>query len=346
MKKITLFFLLSVQIAFATPDYLKLSSTLADQHIIPLYKDFAQKTNDLAQEVNQLCQNPNVNQLSIVQESFKQMALSWGRVQHINFGPIQYLDGYAKMEFFPDKKGFTQRKLRKVLDEENPAILKEVQEGKETPPLQSFGAMEHILFSPVSHLQNSEYRCQLLQSQSQFFQSHAGKTQEAWQTFYKDAFNSVAENNQDAAKVSIAEMMKSNLFALDHAVSRQIGLSYAPKKKKGKPFYVQFPLSKISFEVLEQNIKTQQEIVKKIYASIIVKKLGKEHLGKLLTHFDHVLNKIQTFDMPLREAVSQSQTRKQVQELYLHATVLYRIFARTLTESLDIPIGFNALDGD
>ncbi len=346
MKRLILLCFLPVQIAWATPDYMKLSNQLAERHIIPLYEGFASKTQDFAQDVNQFCQKRLVRRLLQVQESFKHMVLSWGRIQHINFGPIQYLDGYAKMQFFPDKKGFTQRKLRTILNDKNPDVLQEVKEGQETPPVQGLGAMEYLLFKETQNILNSQYHCQLLQSQAYFFQFHAKNTKEAWQTFYKDAFNSVEENNQEASKVSIAEMMKANLFALDLAASRQIGLAYAPKKKKGKPFYVQFPLSQISFEVLEQNLKTQKKVVATIYAPIIEEKLGQARLQKLLQQFDKTLEQINRFDTSLRQAVSQSDTRAKVKVLYLEARLLYQMTAKALTESLEIPIGFNALDGD
>jgi predicted lipoprotein len=50
--------------------------------------------------------------------------------------------------------------------------------------------------------------------------------------------------------------------------------------------------------------------------------------------------------MPLAEAVRDATARQKVETLYTESNTLKALFAGPLPQSLDIPLGFNSLDGD
>ena len=56
------------------------------------------------------------------QDAFQTNALDWQQVQWLNFGPVTYFMRYYAFEYWPDKKGVTQRQLR-ALAQGDPSVM-------------------------------------------------------------------------------------------------------------------------------------------------------------------------------------------------------------------------------
>ncbi|MGB2065098.1 Iron-regulated protein A precursor [Marinomonas gallaica] len=87
---------------------------IQSQYIVPKYQQFSTSANQLADATHALCAAPSKASLSAAQMAFNQNINDWQQVQWLNFGPVTYFMRYYAYEYWPDKKGVTQRQLRNL----------------------------------------------------------------------------------------------------------------------------------------------------------------------------------------------------------------------------------------
>lgn len=87
---------------------------IQSEYIVPNYEHFTASAQTLAQAADTLCQQPSDDQLAQTKEAFLENVEDWQRLQWLNFGPVTYFMRYYAYEYWPDKKGITQRQLRSL----------------------------------------------------------------------------------------------------------------------------------------------------------------------------------------------------------------------------------------
>jgi predicted lipoprotein len=86
--------------------------------ITPNYEAFAQSSLALSEGINALCQDPDTYQLDKAKALFADNLEDWQKVQWLNFGPVTLFMRYYSFEYWPDKKGLTQRQLSSLIKNE------------------------------------------------------------------------------------------------------------------------------------------------------------------------------------------------------------------------------------
>lgn len=82
------------------------------QYIVPKYRAFTDSSKQLNDAAQALCAMPSQQTLATAQSAFKHNVTDWQSLQWLNFGPVTYFMRYYAYEYWPDKKGVTQRQLR------------------------------------------------------------------------------------------------------------------------------------------------------------------------------------------------------------------------------------------
>ena len=85
---------------------------IQSQYIVPKYENFSASADELAKATAALCLAPSDTTLETAKQAFSQNIQDWQQVQWLNFGPVTYFMRYYAYEYWPDKKGVTQRQLR------------------------------------------------------------------------------------------------------------------------------------------------------------------------------------------------------------------------------------------
>lgn len=87
---------------------------IQSQYIVPKYQQFSESADKLANATHTLCTTPTSTHLIEAKKAFSQNINDWQQVQWLNFGPVTYFMRYFAYEYWPDKKGVTQRQLRNL----------------------------------------------------------------------------------------------------------------------------------------------------------------------------------------------------------------------------------------
>lgn len=94
---------------------------IQSQYIVPKYESFSASADSLAKATKLLCTAPNVAHLEEAKLAFSKNVHDWQQLQWLNFGPVTYFMRYYAYEYWPDKKGVTQRQLRTLSS--NPSTM-------------------------------------------------------------------------------------------------------------------------------------------------------------------------------------------------------------------------------
>ena len=92
---------------------------------------------------------------------------------NIGFGSITYFDTYKKIDFWPDKKSFINRGLKKILKNKDRKLFEKIREGTATPVVISFNSSERLLFKTNDSVIKDSYACNLLLEQANYFKKRA-----------------------------------------------------------------------------------------------------------------------------------------------------------------------------
>jgi hypothetical protein len=90
-------------------DHSGLARQTLEQHIVPGYSRLAEAAKQLSRTLDQTCAKPFTSRPKAVDAAFDNMVTAWGRIEHINFGPITSENRLERILFFPDRRGLSGR---------------------------------------------------------------------------------------------------------------------------------------------------------------------------------------------------------------------------------------------
>jgi predicted lipoprotein len=76
-----------------------------EKHIVPGYLRFDLTARAFANKANALCRSPSPQSLAAAREAARAAMLTWGRIEHIRFGPITDQQRFDRLMFYPDPRG-------------------------------------------------------------------------------------------------------------------------------------------------------------------------------------------------------------------------------------------------
>ena len=149
--------------------------------ISPNYHEFSLSAEKLSRSIDAFCQQPNPNNLANTQTLFADNLQDWQQVQWLNFGPVTLFMRYYSFEYWPDKKGLTQRQLSSLIkndvDTSNDKFWRSA-----SIAVRGLTAIESLLYrSQFDPMTKPEY-CQLLVQVGQHHKQSTETIYQEWQT--------------------------------------------------------------------------------------------------------------------------------------------------------------------
>ena len=96
-----------------------------------------------------------------------------------------------------------------------------------------------------------------------------------------------------------------------------------------------------------QNITTNVGALQQLYRAAFAPRLTDQALAKHIeSAFENTILATKQINVPLYEAVTDAKNRPKVEKLLAETTKLMDLIAGPLSKAIDIPLGFNSLDGD
>lgn len=325
------------------------------QHIIPAYEQLAVVAAAMNKQAESFCKNPDAQGLQQLREAFHQSMDAWQSIQHIRFGPIEFVLRMNRLQLWPDKRGSVSKHLRKLLAGKDTSALKAERFTKASVAIQGFSALEKLLFnsqitensfSPEND--DGRFHCALVQAISKNIASISANLAAEWRQgddAYLNYISSAAQGNDFyESDREVSSTMLNNLHTqmqviVDQKLDRPLDKSL--QKARGKR------AESWRSERSLRNIRLNLENLHAFYRSAFAPRLKDPKLEQAIeTAFINTLKAVDAVQQPLAMAVKDSATRTQVENLRAEASQLKALIGSQLPKGLDLPLGFNSLDGD
>lgn len=327
--------LLALPVLAATPDYTAIRTSLYENHVRPGYAQFANKADALAYETRRHCKNSSDNpDKRALHTAFHNAMDAWQTVQHIRHGPIAKDDRHARLQFWPDKRGITERHLRKLVAEPASAALGNDIAGASIA-LQGFPALEQLLFADAPLSQNAiagetSIRCRVAEVISDNIAAIA------------DALNSETKSTATGdARTDVANSLNDVVTGLEFVQSLKLILP--ARTKKPRPHLLENWRSNRSLRNVGINIRALREYYILLYGDA-AQDNGAHRL--ILDQFDAAAGSVRAMGENGKSLLGVDGGPEKFLTLAKDLERVLKQIATTLPGKLQVNLGFNSLDGD
>ena len=132
-----------------TFDHAGLARQVLERHIVPGYSRFAEAAKKLSRTLDRNCERPLGKAPKAVDADVRDLVAAWGRIEHINFGPVTVDNRLERILFFPDRRGLGGRQVARALETREPAVTDAATLAGRSVALQGLGALDIVLYGPA-----------------------------------------------------------------------------------------------------------------------------------------------------------------------------------------------------
>jgi predicted lipoprotein len=345
-------------LALEDADYSAAVAATAKDAIIPGYQAFGETAKEMQTRLETLCKTPGDDTLKNAQQQFTALTAAWARIQYVSFGPIFAHQRAFRIEYWPDKRNVVGRQLAEVLKKQDHAALEPERFATTTVGVQGLPALERMLFGDdaLSELKGpgAAFRCGLFAAISANLETIARDVVAGW-TEGDAAFLARIEHpseddeelpsGRDAAGRLLNDLLTATIAMRDMKLLAPLGTGLAKAKGQNAEYW----RSGQSVAVLAANLegwRAQFFADQGLGALLAAQPDGKPTADELAAAVDQASSALQQVTLPLDKAVADPAQRKLVEAFAVQLIKMRDLLAGPVTIKLNIPVGFNALDGD
>ena len=312
------------------------------------YETFAESSQHLEESTKTLCAAPSAATLSNAQDAFQKNALDWQQVQWLNFGPVTYFMRYYAFEYWPDKKGVTQRQLRALL-QGDPAVMDAPKFWTSASiAVRGLTAVESLLYHPdFSPLQSSEH-CQLLEKVTAHHLDSTAAVAKQWhqgkaQDWVFDEEGTGFDSEKVALELFLQQWIEHMSAVKDAKLETPIGYNSRENLK-----LAEFYRSDLSLKSIQKNLQSYREIYHAGSPSLY--DIAKQENPELADQYDEQLTQNIKLALQLPNDFFHINRTKE-DRISLAKPLVQSIsnsqsYLSSLVTQLGFQIGFNSRDGD
>ncbi|WP_137169593.1 imelysin family protein [Marinomonas sp. FW-1] len=323
---------------------------IVDKIVKQGYSAYSDSSKILQQSTTTLCGSPSQETLQSAQDAFQQNALDWQQVQWLNFGPVTYFMRYYAFEYWPDKKGVTQRQLR-TLAQGNPDVMDAHKFWtKASIAVRGLTAIESLLYHPDFEPIHSAKHCQLLKKVTMHHLESADAVATQWQNGKAQDWVFDEEGmGFDPEKIALEQFLQQwveHMSAVkDAKLETPIGYNGRENLKLAEFYRSDLPL-----KAIQQNLKSYREIYHAGSPSLF--DMAKQKDPALAEKFEVQLTQNLKLALQLPSDFFHSDANySQEKRIALAKPLVQSIsnsqsYLTSIVTQLGFQIGFNSRDGD
>lgn len=344
------------------PAYRRLNASLIEHHVLPRYARLADATAAFDLAARGFCAAPATAPFDEVRSAFHAAADAWHDVEHIRFGPIESRLRAERLYFWPDPRNATARQLADLLSGRDPAVLTAAGFVRASAAVQGLPAAERLLFdegaAAAFRRQGDEgrRRCEVLVAITRNVGGIAGEVAREWSagdTAYARRIETAGPGNvtYPDPKEASQDLLKSLHGALERVASLKLTKPLGVSLAAARPTLVEEWRSGRALRDARQNLVAARALYLgdggfglSDFARDVTG--ARELDAQLRRGFDACIAAADRIPGPLESAVKSPRARPAVERLLKEVQTLSHTVVEHLTTALDLPLGFNALDGD
>lgn len=331
--------------------YRQLNADLVEHHVIPRYAALETAMAGLDKAARAYCGAPSDTGFAALRTAYGEAADAWQGVQHIRFGPVDLFMRLQRFAMWPDTRNTVGRQLGEMLKSGDRERISQHAFETGSVAVQGLPALERLLYDDAPP---AGFACETVTAISGNMAGMATDVLRAWRGDYAQTVARAGEagTHYQSASEATLDLFKSLHTAVelvaDHKLARPLGGS----AKEAKPQLGESWRSGRSMENIRVNLRAAEALYLgegggQGFGHFVRDVAGDRKLDDLFRRaFKQTIATADSVSLPLKEAVKDKAERVKLLQLAKETAALKQLLATRLTGALDIPLGFNALDGD
>ncbi|WP_068084689.1 imelysin family protein [Polycladidibacter stylochi] len=327
-----------------------------ENYVDPQVAAFSQSAIKLDDTIAQLCQQNSSAHQQAFRTQFSSTVAALARVDFLRLGPLNNNSLAQRINFFPDKRGVTQRQLNKVFAKQDSSVTTAERLARKSVALQGMGTLEKIAFDKDGALilgktaTDAPFRCSFAQAIGTRLVVSATELEKEWQNpkgyrlqlLEPDAQKPNLKSHQEAAEAIFNALITALIVNKDQIVLPAIGKS----ARKNTAYKAPFARSHNSVLYLSTSLEAIQSA---LTTSGFLNQLTDEQAwvaDSLRFETQNGVKTLAKLKSSFKMAAKDANERKQLVYLNIVIGSLRETMATTLAGYLGLAGGFNSLDGD
>ena len=331
------------------------SLTVADHHIIPRYERLAESTGGLSDQAEAFCTGLDADALERLRSGFHEAMDDWQGIQHIRFGPVEFLFRYSRYELWPDKRGSVGKHLERLLAAADSEALEPGPFAEGSVAVQGFSALERLLFgdeavppAAFSGEPAGRYRCDLVRAIARNLATMSSALRDDWskgEQSHRNFFATAAAGNafyEDGRDID-SRLLNDMTTQLEFMAFYKLGLPLGDGIDKARGKRAESWRSARELRNLNLNLVALHHL----YAQAFSPRVADTDPDREIIHaFEQAFATLAAVEQPLAVAVEDPEQRLRVKQLMDEIEAIKQGVTGPLAAALGLEIGFNSLDGD
>ncbi len=327
------------------PDWPRFNHQAVQQHVLPRYAQLDTTAAALAKSSAALCQTPTAQTLETTRAAWQDAMQAWQSIQHVQFGPVQFLMRNFGLEFWPDRKNIGARQLRQALASDQPYDDEFFRHASVS--IQGFPVLERLLFSEDALERLRQGRsCELTQATAEHVAQVSHAIHQEWQAQATGEFP-LQQDSEVAAELAV-ELMASLVEPIEAIRDSKLIKPMGNSAEAARPKLLESHRSGTSLANIRSNLAALNALYQGTEPSVddLLLQAGAIDLAREIrlsfTNIDQSLAQVQA---PLKTAITQPESRAQL----VAVTSQLKQLSEQLDSAMDvlsIQLGFNSRDGD
>ncbi|WP_422365774.1 imelysin family protein [Pelagibius sp.] len=336
-------------------DFAELNNALLDQCLLPRYEALAVAGESLEGALRRDCADGGLGGAEESKKAFHAMMDAWMAAQHLRFGPSELFLRADRMQFWPDKRGVTGRRLSQLLANPDPAALEPQRFAQGSVAIQGLPALERLLFD-MPEAAEQPFACDLAVRIGENLKEISADLLADWRdgpSAYAAVLRNARQGNAEfldakEASLQLAKSLRSALLiVVDFKLQRVLGEAV----RNAKPKRAESWRSGRSLRNIEINLEAAQALYQNGGQGGFSALLRRQPDGPTLhveieAVFRRTRKKLANLPASMTEALEEEGGWQRLSTVRDDVSQLLALISGPFSQMLDLPLGFNSFDGD
>ncbi|MEM7069765.1 MAG: imelysin family protein [Pseudomonadota bacterium] len=320
--------------------------------IRPGYENFRNSVLRLNSSLEKLCAYPNQPALERAQSAFQSAVASWSEVELIRFGPVNELNRFERILFYPDRKSTGLKQVQRILANQNESARKVSTLQSKSVAVQGLGALEFILFGTGYETlkDGNGFRCEYGQAVSQNLVNLSNELVTGWEDG-GSAYSIWSSPGPDnpiirTSKEAVNLVLGTLVHGLESIRDLRLGSFLKGEPKKDRPRVAIFRRSEITMRVLVSNIGAVKKLLVQSGAIDLLDNEDRYIVDNVVFELNQAERVASEIGDPIAKALESPGEREKLLYLKTSLTSAIVMLDQDFAKSAGLSSGFSFSDGD
>ena len=331
--------------------FLNAGNQILDGFIKPALTTLVTKSAMLEQNLSSFCKTPASDGLEHTKQAFQGVALAFGRVEILRFGPLIEKNRFERLYFWPDRRSRALKRVQRALTERDPTVLKAEQLREKSVALHGLGGLEFLLYGTgADTITTDSFRCQFAHAIAGTLHNTAIELNTVWtkeggygSLLITPSANNAAYRSSKEIGSEVHNVLKNGVEALRLL---KLGSVLGENQQKAKPKRAPLWRSNLTIPLLIANLQALLDFQQ---MSGLLTDLSDEHAwtdNATRFEYENALKRLREIDLTISDAVRDEDLYNKLTYVQLVMGNLLATYTEDVGPALGLQAGFNALDGD